>query len=184
MASRRSASAGSPVRPLSLAENIVLCLVAEGSTHGFAIARVVAADQDLGRIFHIPRPIVYRALERLLSADLVSVDGVQASPQGPQRTRYRITRAGRRAVDRWLGSPVAHIRDIRTEFLAKLVLLERAEVDDHPLIAAQREVVAPIVEALSRRTGTGPDRVVDAWRYQTAQATLAFLDDLAGDRQA
>jgi DNA-binding PadR family transcriptional regulator len=164
---------------LSLTEHIVLALVGEAPAHGFALARLVDSDHLLGQTFRIPRPVVYRALDRLLAAGLIEVDGVQASSQGPQRTRYRITRAGRRAVQSWLNSPVLHIRDVRTEFLIKLVLLERAGSDAVDLIDAQRAVVEPIVTALERRADNGPDRVINSWRYESAQATLRFLDKIS-----
>ncbi|MBV9660178.1 MAG: PadR family transcriptional regulator [Acidimicrobiales bacterium] len=165
---------------LSLAEHIVLALVAEHATHGFAVARLVGPGATMGDIFRIPRPIVYRALDRLLAAELIEVDEVQPSPTGPQRTRYRISSAGREMVDAWLAVPVAHIRDIRTEFLVKLVLLERSGMDIDPLVGAQRRTLAPIIAALGERDpGRGFDRVVHSWRRQTALAALRFLDDLA-----
>ena len=168
----------SSARSLSLTENVVLALIGEGPTHGFAVARLVGPDHVIGRIFHIPRPIVYRAVDRLLAADLVQVDSVQPSSHGPQRTRYRITRVGRKAADTWLSTPVAHIRDIRTEFLVKLVLLERAGIDPAALVEAQRRIVAPIVTALEEQSSGGADRVVSSWRYESAQAALRFLDNL------
>jgi DNA-binding PadR family transcriptional regulator len=179
MATSQPWTAQSSTLRLSLAEHVVLALVGEGPTHGFAVARLLGEDDTLGQIFHVPRPMVYRALDRLMAARLVQVAEVEATSQGPRRTRYRITRTGRKEADTWLSTPVAHIRDIRTEFLLKLVLLERAEADVRPLVRAQREVVAPIVAALRQRSPAGSYRVVNAWRYQTARATLRFLDQLA-----
>jgi len=165
----------------SLTEYVVLALVGEHPVHGFGVARLVGPGALLGEIFRIRRPIVYRALERLLDADLVQVDAVQPSPAGPQRTRYRITPEGREALDTWLAMPVAHIRDIRTELLVKLVLLERSGRDIGPLVREQRETLSPIVAALREGDpGTGPDRVVRSWRRQSSQAALRFLDELDG----
>ena len=178
---RESPVVRASTRGLSLTENIVLALVGEGPTHGFAVARLVGADHVVGRIFRIPRPIVYRALDRLLAGGLVKVDGVQPSSQGPQRTRYRITRAGRKVAEAWLSTPATHIRDIRTEFLVKLVLLERTGVDATSVVQAQRRVVAPIVAALEGRSSGEADRVVSSWRYESAQAALRFLDKLLAD---
>ena len=45
---------------------------------------------------------------------------------GPQRTVYAATAEGRGAADRWLYAPVEHIRQIRSELLLKLALLDRA----------------------------------------------------------
>ena len=49
-------------RDLSLTEWIVLALVAEGPSHGFAIAKELRADSDLGRVMTVQRALVYRAL--------------------------------------------------------------------------------------------------------------------------
>ena len=49
---------------LPLAENTVLALLSERPAHGFAIARLTAPEGELGRIWHIPRPVVYRSIGR------------------------------------------------------------------------------------------------------------------------
>jgi len=43
---------------LSLPEWTVLAVVNERPTHGFAIAQLTAPQGELGRIWHIPRPVV------------------------------------------------------------------------------------------------------------------------------
>ena len=48
-------------RGLSLADGLVLCLISEGPTHGFAIAGLLARDGSLGRVWHVQKPVVYRA---------------------------------------------------------------------------------------------------------------------------
>ena len=52
-------------RSLNLTEWVVLALVAEGTTHGFDVARVLDDGGDLGRIWTVKRPLVYRALDSL-----------------------------------------------------------------------------------------------------------------------
>ena len=42
---------------LSLAEWLVLCLVSEGPTHGFAIAGLLAEDGRLGRVWHVQKAV-------------------------------------------------------------------------------------------------------------------------------
>jgi PadR family transcriptional regulator AphA len=181
-----SASKAEPFQPLSrgpsLAEYLVLGLIAERPAHGFAVARVVARDGPIGRVYEIPRPVVYRSISRLVEAGLVQPRGVERGQGGPQRTVLRITPRGRRVLRAWLSQPVEHVRDLRTEFLAKLALLERVGADRGPLLADQRRVVAPIVAALAEQQQTvrNFDRTVLAWRYQAAQAAIRFLDDLDG----
>lgn len=167
----------------SLAEYAALGVVAEGRQHGFAVARLLAPDGDVGRVYGVARPAVYRAIERLTDAGLVEALDVEPGNRGPRRTPLRITRSGRRVLDSWLWAPVRHVRLIRTEFLVKVVLIDRAGGDPTSLIRAQIEVLAPVVDAIAEHhSGTfGSERTVSLWRVRSAQATLQFLEELAGD---
>jgi DNA-binding PadR family transcriptional regulator len=165
---------------LSLAEWLVLCLVCESPAHGFAITRVLAGDGDLGQIWRVPKPVIYRALQRLEAAGLVATVEIQPSTAGPARSLVDATKPGRRAATAWLTRPVIHNRDIRSELLVKLALLERAGADAAPLLTAQREKLEPVAEALHARLAeaAGFDRTVTLWRCETVAATLRFLDAL------
>ncbi|MEV6926467.1 PadR family transcriptional regulator [Dactylosporangium sp. NPDC051485] len=170
-----------PVPSLSLAEWIVLTLVDEGPAHGFAIAALTAEDGDVGRAWHVPRPIVYRAADRLTAAGLLVVTETTAGHRGPQRSILTTTEAGAAAVADWLARPVGHVRDLRSEFLVKLALLTRRGCALDALVAAQREVLAPLEPALARRRAeaTGFTAILAAWRHENARAALSFLDGLA-----
>jgi PadR family transcriptional regulator AphA len=172
-----------PGRAPSLAEHVILGLIAEKPAHGFALARLVTAAGPVGRVYEIPRPVVYRAMGRLVDTGLVEPVRVEHGAGGPQRTVVRITPRGRRALRRWLKEPVGHIRDLRTELLAKLALLARASSDPGPLLAAQRRILEPIVTALGEQKASARDfdKTILAWRYQVAQAAIRFLDDLGAD---
>jgi len=84
----------------------VLAAVRERPRHGFAIAALTAPDGDLGKVWQIPRPVVYRALGRLEEARQVEPTAVE-SGGGPQRTVYGVTDSGRAAVDEWLARPLS-----------------------------------------------------------------------------
>ena len=165
--------------PLSLAEWVVLVLVTERPTHGFPIAQLTAHDGELGRIWHIPRPIVYRALSRLAEAGLIGADGSEPG-RGPQRTIYAATPAGRSAAKTWLRTPVEHVRDVRSHLLMKLALLHRAGQDPTELLRRQRDVLAPIAAAMAaeRPDPAGFEATLLAWRRANAQATISFLADI------
>jgi PadR family transcriptional regulator AphA len=167
-------------RAISLAELVILGLIAERPIHGFAVARLVSSDGPVGRAYEIPRPVVYRAITRLVEAGLVEPQRVEHGQGGPQRTVMRVTPGGRRALRRWLKQPVAHIRDLRTELLAKLALLQRAGSDQRPLLAAQRHALEPIVAALDeqKRSARDFDHTIVTFRFEVAQAAIRFLDDL------
>src|SRR6476646_4422316 len=133
---------------LPLAEQAVLAMLSERPAHGFAIARLTARGGELGRIWHIPRPVVYRSIGRLLDAGL--------------------------------NTPVEHVRDVRTQLLLNLALLDRAGRDPTNLIRRQRAVLEPIAAAIKaeRPQGKGFDATLLAWRRANAAATLDFLDDI------
>jgi hypothetical protein len=105
----------------------------------------------------------------------------QASSQGPVRSLIEATPAGRDAAAAWLTRPVSHTRDVRSELLVKLALLDRAGADPLPLIRAQREHLGPVADALRERLGSvsGFDRTLALWRFETASATVRFLEALS-----
>ena len=165
---------------LSRSEWIVLSLVCEGPTHGNAVSRLVGADGDLGQIWRVPKGVVYRSLDRLSGLRLIRSAGEEHSTQGPVRFLVEATEAGQAAAVSWQHRPVQHTRDIRSELLVKLALLDRSGADPHDLLIAQRALLVPISSALRDRiaTATGFDRTLLLWRYETASATVRFLDAL------
>ncbi len=177
-----------PVREgpsLSLAEWTVLAVVSERPAHGFAIAALTAPGGELGRVWQIPRPVVYRALGRLVDAGMVSPDAVEAG-RGPLRTVYAVTPLGRESVRAWLAAPVGHVRDVRSHLLLKLALLDRLGSDPRALLARQKAALAPIAEAVAAERAAGPgfDAILLAWRQETTAATMRFLDAISASSGA
>jgi DNA-binding PadR family transcriptional regulator len=164
---------------LSLTEWTVLALLREQPAHGFAIAQLTAPGGELGRIWRIPRPVVYRSIGRLVEAGFITPESVEPG-LGPQRTIYAVTAQGRREVENWLGTPVEHVRDIRSHLLIKLALRFRAGWDPADLLERQRAVLEPIAQAIEAQRAEldGFDAVLLAWRRATAAAALGFLEDV------
>ncbi|HEU4894354.1 MAG TPA: PadR family transcriptional regulator [Acidimicrobiia bacterium] len=161
---------------LSLTEHAVLGVLAEGPTHGFAIARELGAESDLGRIFTVRRPLVYRALDRLVEAGVAETVHVEPSDAGPNRVVHRVTRSGRRHLLRWLDEPVEHVRDLRLELMLKLALLARSGRSAGGLVSRQREALSPTLAALET---AGSEDPVEMWRRHIARAADAYLAELA-----
>ncbi|HMC41331.1 MAG TPA: PadR family transcriptional regulator [Acidimicrobiales bacterium] len=166
---------------LSAGEWAVLGAVAEGPTHGFAVAQLLSPDGELGRIWTLPRPVVYQVVKKLLERDLIRARRTEASPKGPARTVLGISPAGRAALRRWLAEPVDHVRDVRSLLLLKLALLDRAGADPAHLLESQGERVRAQLDALAqaRDEATGFDRVILEWRLAGSRATLDFLSVVA-----
>jgi PadR family transcriptional regulator AphA len=165
---------------LSLAEWIVLALIAEQPRHGFAVAALTSDDGDVGRAWQVPRPIVYRAMGALTKQQLIEITSTGPGGRGPQRSIYAVSASGAQAVRRWLRAPVRHVRDTRSELLVKIALLGRRGWSLRPLITAQRKAFgrreADLLRQLRDETGFG--RVLLTWRLESARAALRFLDDV------
>ena len=76
-------------RGLSLADWLVLCLISEGPTHGFAIAGLLTPDGSLGQVWHVHKTEVYRAAHRLEHLGLITVSGKQPSKLGADLAQLR-----------------------------------------------------------------------------------------------
>ncbi len=155
---------------LPLADAACLAIIGEAPTHGWQLVKLLAPDGELGRIWSLSRPLTYRSIDKLAAAV-----GVSRNDRG-RRTELRLTASGRRRRTAWLTTPVEHLRELRTEFLLKLALCERAGIDPTTLIERQRGALAPAIDALM---SVEPDDPVELWRRESARAASRFLDHLA-----
>jgi PadR family transcriptional regulator AphA len=165
---------------LSLNEWAVLGLLVERSRHGYDVAGELRADAEVGQVWRLSRQLVYRAFERLEALQLVEAQGTEPGAAGPPRTVFAPTVDGRQQVDDWLQRPVEHVRDMRSEFLLKLVLARRLGVETGALVAAQ---LSRLDEQLAAVGEPPPvDDVVALWRHHAVLATRAFLEALSRGR--
>jgi DNA-binding PadR family transcriptional regulator len=170
-------------RDLAPGEWAVLGLLAERPAHGFAISKALASGGEIGEIWALPRPLVYRALGMLKDRGLARPVFTEAG-QGPNRTILTATPAGLEQFDEWLEEPVVHVRDARSLLLLKLVYAERSGRDTGPLLERQRDLLRPIVEAHRERLAqaTGWHQTIELWRSECMDAVLAFTEKLLAQR--
>jgi len=163
---------------LTAGEWAALALLTEEPTHGFALARVLAPDGEVGRVWSLRRPVVYRALETLIGMGLVRPVGTLPSSSGPQRTILKATATGQRRLVGWLEEPVAHVRDARSLLMLKLLFLARRQADVMPLLSAQRERFATLAAGLSAAADQagGFDRALLVWRIENTTAAIRFTE--------
>ena len=119
----------------------------------------------------LTRPLTYRAVDGLVDKAMVARKAQIG--HGRERAVLSATAAGRRASRAWLDTPVQHLREVRTELLAKVILRDRAGLDNTDLLAAQLEVFDPAIDALTKGHETD---LVDVWRREHARAVRRFLD--------
>jgi DNA-binding PadR family transcriptional regulator len=161
---------------LSVTEYAVLGLLAEGRRHGFALSKELDADSDVGRVLTVRRPLVYRALDRLVDTGYAEPVGTEKG-EGPKRVIHRITSPGRARLVEWLGQPVEHVRDLRIELMVKLTLLRRSGYSPLELIRRQRAALGPTLTALDEQEPEHEDHV-ELWRQHNAASAAAFLDEM------
>ena len=172
-----------PRDELTAGEWAVLALLAEASTHGFALARAMAPEGEVGKIWSVRRPLVYRAVETLTRMGLVRPGGTVPSRSGPQRTVLHATPTGKRAVTRWLREPVVHVRDARSLLMLKLLFLTRRDADLEPLLTAQREHFAELADRLAGAADAAEDfdRALLLWRVESTTAATRFVETMLGE---
>lgn len=171
---------------LSLTDWVVLGLLAEEARHGFALAKELEPDTELGRLWTVRRPLVYRAIDHLLELGYAEPRAIEPGTQGPHRTVVGTTRAGRARLRRWLDGPVHHRRDVRATLLVKLALRSRRGELLAPLAHDQLDEFADAHEELARRRASATDveRLAIEWRYQANEAIRRFLEATIEDERS
>jgi PadR family transcriptional regulator AphA len=163
----------------------VLGVLTREQAHGFAVARTLAADGWLGRVWTMSRPRVYRAINDLAGRGLIAPAGRAQSHRGPTRTLYGASATGRELLEGWLAEPVGHVREIRSELLLKLALLLERGTDPAPLLEAQRERLAVALDGLeSAEPGEFFDAILQSYRVETTRAAVRFIEQTLATHRA
>jgi DNA-binding PadR family transcriptional regulator len=182
--SPEAAAAGAP-RMIGLGEWVVLGVLCERPAHGWAVARTLGPSGELGAVWALSRPLVYRSIDLLKRWELIEAIGYEPGIRGPNRMVFRATTAGTDAMAQWLHEPVEHVRDVRSALLLKLVLAERAGMDQSAMLARQRRVIEEILDALETKATVagGAEWMLVRFRAESARGVLLFLDGLLTQRE-
>jgi DNA-binding PadR family transcriptional regulator len=131
----------------------VLALLADRPAHGYEIKRGLE-DRFGSVVAPLNAGQVYTTLQRLQRDALVADDAVAQSGR-PDKRVYRLTDAGRQALEEWLGVPSAPTR-LRDDFFMKLVFAQLLGLaDPAALIARQREAYLRSLGELERVLADG-----------------------------
>jgi PadR family transcriptional regulator AphA len=170
-------------RNLAPGEWAVLALLCERPAHGWALARQLSPTGELGSIWSLTRPLVYRSLEILEDRELIAPAGSERGARGPNRTIFRATPSGHGAVGEWLAEPVEHVREGRSLLLLKLVFAQRACVDPRPMLHAQHAALMDTIDSLEAkvRSSTGSEAILLRFRLESSRAVERFVDSVLGE---
>lgn len=171
-------------KPSLALEHALLGLLRQQSMHAYEMYQRLAQTEALGLVWHLKQSHLYALLARL------EEDGYIEGTTEPQGTRppkriLRLTARGRAAFEAWVVAPVAHGRDFRLEFLAKLFFAAETGPDAiAALIDRQRTVCREWLDGL-RAQEVAKDRerpyewLVVQFRRGQIEAILGWLDTCA-----
>ncbi len=169
--------------PLSL-EHALLGFLRQQPMYPYEIHQTLAQAKDLGRVWHLKQSQLYALLARLEEAGYITTI-TEAQGTRPPRKVMTLTPGGLAAFDNWLASPVAHGRDFRLEFLAKLYFATQSGPDAvAALIEGQRQTCAIwlvdlAAQAAALRESSRFDWLVLQFRITQISAIVSWLDTCA-----
>jgi DNA-binding PadR family transcriptional regulator len=156
----------------------VLALLATSPAHGYEIKR--GLEEHFGAVISpLNAGQVYTTLQRLQRDELVADDAVAQSGR-PDKRVYRLTDAGRAALEEWFGTASAPTR-LRDDFFMKLTFARSFGIaDPAQLIARQRAAYRRSLGELERvLAGGGEDETTSLIVEGAAlhiEADLRWLD--------
>jgi len=161
------------------AEYLILGVLAGENRHGYALYQYL--EEHLGRIWTLGRSQTYALLSRMEQAGLVTHER-QAQEKRPDRKTFSPTPTGKKMFNQWVTAPVAHIRDLRLEFLAKIHFLGKSDRKSaEKLIEGQQEVCRDKLSRIAgrkRSASPGIERLTYDFRLSQARAALDWLQGL------
>ena len=96
---------------------------------------------DVGRVWSLSRALTYRSLDQLAARGYVHTVGEEPGIAGGNRTILAATRSGRAQLRKWLSTPVAHLRDLRSELLLKLIIADICGIDIDDMLDRQHTLI-------------------------------------------
>src|SRR5687768_4185304 len=166
--------------PLTI-EHALLGFLRLRPMHAYEIHQTLLRAEALGLVWHLKQSLVYVMLERLEAAGYVSVV-LETQGSRPPRKILHLTPSGQAAFARWLVAPVAHGRDFRLEFLAKLYFASQADPARAATLIADQQAACRdwLVELRAQADAPSDARDYDwlvvQFRIGQIEAIVAWLD--------
>ncbi len=172
-----------PARSSLPLDQLALGFLMSGPAHGYDLHRRIA--RELGPVWRVGMGHLYNALRDLERAGRVQSTLIPQADRPPRKI-YAITLAGQEAFLEWVRRPVPAVRDLRTEFLAKLYFLRALGLAGWAeLVEAQRALLAARLAQLdvqyARTDPAAFHRLVLDLRRRQTRAALEWLKGLTAE---
>ena len=161
------------MRTIAPQRYLILGLLVEGEKHGYEIQK-----SKLLRVWGIPTSQLYNLLKRLEKEGAIS-STMAFQKNRPGKRVYALTEEGRKAFLEWVQHPCEKIRDIRTEFLAKLYIIHHLSLGiGRRLVEEQIKVCINRRDQIRRERGTADpfETLVRQYRFTMIAATIRWLN--------
>lgn len=170
--------------PLSALGVAVLALLAERPMHPYEMYQVMLQRRD-DRLVKVRPGSLYHAVDRLVRTGLAEAAGTDRDGNRPERTTYRVTEPGRRALQQRLTAMLTHEADEYPEFPLALSQAHNLPRADAARLLADRvasmcDSLASLDASAARVDGKVAERFWIDIDYQRAvlRAEIAWLEQL------
>jgi PadR family transcriptional regulator PadR len=163
-------------------EHVLLAALDLKPMHGYELYQALSRMEGISLIWNVKQALLYAILDKLESNGLLFSQTIPGETY-PPRKYFHLTPAGKSSLQTWLKTPVRRARDIRQEFLAKMIVSDwygKSEVLD--LIHVQEQACLAWKEELKNRPLTLTQENADEWfvysfRAQRVDGLLKWLKD-------
>src|SRR6476469_4132780 len=169
--------------PLTV-EHALLGFLRQQPMHAYEIHQTLLRAEALGLVWHIKQSLVYVMLERL-EAEAYITAAIEPQGSRPPRKILSLTPDGQEAFAEWLVTPVAHGRDFRLEFLAKLYFASQDDPANTATLIAMQQLACRdwLVDLRAQADALSESRRYDwlvmQFRIGQIEALVAWLDTCA-----
>ena len=157
-------------------EFVLLGAILQRPKHGYDIMQFL--DSALGSTWQVSMSQLYVLLKRLEREGWVK-SAMQSQDNRPARRVFSLTPAGRKVFLEWVHRPTEHVRELRMEFLAKLLFFRDFGLKGGTeLVDAQIETLKEIRQGLVRKKERERDnfnRLVFGIKAMTIDTWLQWL---------
>ena len=173
--------------PLTM-DFLLLGLIDRQPTHAYDLYKQVSTSEELKTLWTFRQSRLYAVLDKIERNGLIST-AIDQEAQLPIRKICTITPAGKSTFENWLHSPVLHMNEIRSDFLAKLYFLkDRPAEEQRKVIEAQIHRCETWLGNIEKKLSEHPHRndylhIVYSFRAEFIRSTLRWLEGQeTGDR--
>src|SRR5215469_5821339 len=159
----------------------LLGFVIDHPMHAYEMHQQLLEAKALGLVWHLKQGLLYAMVASLEEAGFLN-STTESQGTRPPRKVLHLTPAGRSAFENWVAAPVAHGRDLRQEFLAKLFFAAQQSADSPlALLSRQRASCESWIRDLRQEiqdleASRRYERLVLQFRLSQMEAVLSWLD--------